>query len=98
MIKVQPSYSFAPSPSLLSKMRDFYAPFKEECPNEYVELFARGEGFVVQIYKTNKKGETKVLFQGPNAIEEARIWEPNATNQSKQPERPARFLATGPFF
>jgi len=77
-------------------MKDFYAPFAQESPNEYVDLFARGEGFVVQLYKPNKKGETKVLFQGPNAISEAKIWDPSATNAAIQPKSPRPVFHPGP--
>lgn len=69
---------------------DFYRSFQVESPNEYIALFARGEGFVVSIYKPNKKGQTSVTFQGAGAIGEARIWDPKATNQAVQPTLPPR--------
>jgi ribonuclease HIII len=88
MKKVQPSYSFQPDEATLAKMKDFYEPFKEENINEYVDLFARGEGFAVTIYKKNKEGKVSVSFQGENAIEEAAIWDRNAHDVSVQPTLP----------
>lgn len=85
MQKVQPSYAFAPSKETLAKMKDFYQPFQRESANPYVDLFAVDEGYVLTIYKPNKKGEVHAQFQGPNAIEEAKIWDPSAHNLSSQP-------------
>jgi ribonuclease HIII len=59
-------------------MLDFYKPFQEASANPYVALFARGEGFVISLYKKNDKGEIKALFQGLEAEGEARIWDPKA--------------------
>jgi len=92
MKKVQPSYSFKPDESTLAKMKDFYQSFAEESPNEYIDLFARGEGFAVSIFKRNKEGKVSVSFQGPNAIEEAAIWDKNAHNTAVQPVLPKVIL------
>lgn len=85
MKKVPPCCSFPIEGDTLRKMKGFYAPFQEKSPNEYVDLFARGEGFVVQIYKPNSKGEVKALFQGPSALTEARIWNSAIVDSSVQP-------------
>jgi ribonuclease HIII len=64
--------------SKLKQILDFYTPFKLPSPNEYMLLFAKDEGFVVSVYKPNSKGESKVVFQGPDAQKEVQIWDQNA--------------------
>jgi ribonuclease HIII len=96
MKKVQPGYSFQIDETMLAKMKDFYLPFREEVKNDYIDLFARGEGFTVSIYKRNKEGKISVSFQGPNAIEEASIWDKNAHDTTAQPVLP-KVIFRGPF-
>lgn len=55
-----------------------YASFKEENNGEYIEFFARGEGFVVTIYSSKKKDLFKVFFTGENALKEAKRFDENA--------------------
>jgi ribonuclease HIII len=88
MKKVQPCFSFQPDEATLAKIKDFYAPFQEESPNEYIDLFARGEGVAVTVYKRNKAGKVSVSFQGERAVEEASIWDKNAVDTSVQPTLP----------
>lgn len=88
MLKMPPMYSFAPTKQIMAKMKDFYAPFQQEAPSPYVDLFARGEGFTLTLYKPAKNGEAKAVFQGINAVEEARLWDQNAVNLAKQPVLP----------
>ena len=88
MKNVLPIYSFEPSPETISKMKEFYSEFKEENPNPYVDIFAKGEGVVVTIFKANGKGHSKVVFQGINAIQEALMWDKDAANMSKPMAKP----------
>lgn len=67
----------------LKKMLDFYEPFKEEPPQPSMILFARGEGVNVSIY-AKKNGLSTVLFQGPNSLEEARLFDPKAAPNAKK--------------
>jgi ribonuclease HIII len=86
MIKSAPIYTFAPDKATLAKMKDFYQPFQSSVNNPYVDLFAAGEGVSVTIYKPNKKGEIKAVFQGENALEEAKMWKPDAQAQDLSPK------------
>ncbi len=88
MKKVAPSYSFAIDEATLRKMKDFYSPFQAESPSPYIDLFARGDGFTVSLYKKNKAGKITASFQGPNSIDEALIWDKNAHDTSVQPTLP----------
>ncbi len=56
------------------KMRDFYSQFSSKSPNEYIDIFAQGEKVTVAIYKKNKKGIRKVVFQGDRAMNEAKMF------------------------
>lgn len=49
--------------AIINKFRRF------ECqnPSQYIEFFAKGDGFSIAIYKPNKKSEIKAVFQGINA-------------------------------
>ena len=87
MKKVQPGYSFQVDDKTLAKMKDFYAPFQEQSPSAYIDLFARGEGVTVSIFKRNKEGKVTASFQGPKAIEEASLWDPSAhEKQGRDPQ------------
>jgi ribonuclease HIII len=87
MIKSAPIYTFAPDPATLAKMKDFYEPFQSSVNNPYVDLFASGEGVSVTLYKPNKKGEVKAVFQGENALEEAKMWKPDAKSQDSEAKK-----------
>jgi ribonuclease HIII len=96
MRKVLPCYRFSPDPQTLTKMRDFYEPFREPSPSASIALFAKGEGVVVSIYKPNAKGAVTALFQGINAIPEASLWDSQAANQSVQPRIVKKIRLGGP--
>lgn len=67
-----------------SKMRDFYAFEADEAPDNPVWGRAKDKEVTITVYKKNKKGERKALFQGENALCEARIWSQTAKlNESK---------------
>lgn len=88
MIIAQPICTLTLTPELLMKMKRFYEDSAVENNNPYVDLFARGESVSITIYKANKKGVIKAVFQGPNAVNEAMIWDPNAKNETEQPLPP----------
>lgn len=64
------------------KMASFYEPFKSEAPSQYMALFASNDEVSVSIYKPNKKGIYKAVFQGKEALSEARIWDKDALGKS----------------
>lgn len=60
--------------SLLGKLESFYGNIQKESDNPYVAFLATDEGFTVTIYKKEKQGRHKVVFQGDEALYEASIW------------------------
>ncbi len=63
---------------------DFYEPFKSEPPNSNIVMFAKNDGVAVSLYKENKDGISKALFQGPLALNEAKIWD-SSLLEEKEP-------------
>ena len=62
-----------------NKAKEFYKDeAKANNDNEYLFSLTKGEGVTIAIYKPNKKNECKIVFQGKNALSEARIWDQNA--------------------
>ena len=82
-------YSIEPNEETLEKMRSFYGDMASESPNEYIDIFYQADGLSVAIYKKNKKGHVKVVFQGPNAKKEVQIWDKDAKGCApKAPKSP----------
>ncbi len=61
-----------------SKMKAFYAFEVDEAPDNPVWGRSKENEVTITIYKKNKRGERKALFQGDKALYEARIWDQNA--------------------
>jgi ribonuclease HIII len=99
MNPVQSSISFPIDEATLAKMKDFYGPFSEPSKSVYIDLFARGEGVTVTIYKRNKAGKISVSFQGEKALDEAAIWNKDASKaipESKPLASNPRVMHPGP--
>ncbi len=60
------------------KIKDFYSGIKEENNSEYIDFFGKRKGLSVSVYLPNGKGDIKVVFQGPDALYEANIFDPKA--------------------
>ncbi|MCQ2772884.1 MAG: ribonuclease HIII [Bacilli bacterium] len=60
--------------AMYQNLANFYLDFASKAPNEYIDIFAQGEKVSVAIYKKNKKGKRKVVFQGDRALEESRMF------------------------
>lgn len=88
MIIAQPICTLLLTPDLLAKMKSFYKGSAVPNNNPYVDMFAREESVSITIYKPNKKGLIKAVFQGPRAVDEAKTWDPNAWNEMEQPLPP----------
>lgn len=58
----------------LEKMLSFYAEDLVQNENPYVYFQARGEEVSVTAYNKEKNGLRKVVFQGPKALYESKIW------------------------
>ncbi|MCI2111385.1 MAG: ribonuclease HIII [Bacilli bacterium] len=85
MKKAMPICALSVDAGKMGRMLRFYESAAKPVDNEYVALFATYEGGVVHLYKKNKKGDFKAVFQGVGALDEARIWDPNAVGETHQP-------------
>lgn len=75
-----------------SRLAEFYSGFASKSPNEYIDIFANGEKVSVAIYKKNKKGKRKIVFQGDRAFEESQLFfkgNTTVTSDKKESSRPA---------
>ncbi len=86
MINRAQTVSIQVSGETASKIKDFYNEIKEDNSSEYIEFFAKRKGLSISVYKPNKKGEIKVVFQGPEALYEAQIFDPNAELCKNEPK------------
>lgn len=68
--------SFTIDAELKNKIENFYRDYQLENTGDYVSFFAKVENTTITIY-TSKKGH-KVIFAGPNALYEARIFKSDA--------------------
>ena len=76
-----------------NKIISAYALYERENKGEYIVFFAKRSDLVVTIYKSKKEGEFKVLFIGPNALEEAQVFDPEAKlNPQKQKGLPKEWI------
>lgn len=78
------SVTIIPNQMTIEKMERFYASFIVASPGEYIYFQAKKQGLVITAY-VNKKGTYKVTFVGTDALEEAKIWDENASlNEAKE--------------
>ncbi len=61
----------------LEKIKKFYEEDIQDNNGAYVVFFAKSNRLSITAYKI-KDGKSKVVFSGPNALQEARIWDINA--------------------
>jgi len=52
----------------------FYAANEIQSASEYVQFKAKQDAIVVTVYRKVRQGTQKVVFQGPQAYEEAKLW------------------------
>jgi len=72
---------------LLENIKRYYACFLKDAPSQYITFFAKAPNTTISVYAP-KKGITKVLFQGSNALNEAKKWDADANiNQIKAKKR-----------
>lgn len=85
-----------------NSIKNEYAPFEMENPSEYVDFFAKKDGLSITIYKPNKKGKIKVVFQGENisaAMKECHMGSPkNDGLKNLYPQIGSDEVGTGDFF
>lgn len=70
----------------IENVKRLYSDIECENDSEYVVFFAKRNGLSVTIYKPNKKGLSSVVFQGPDALYEAKIFDENAAPKKIEPK------------
>ena len=70
----------------LNEMREYYSSFLIENDGEYVDFIAKKDGATITAYQ-RKKETKKVVFSGENAVEEARIWDPDIKDEEETIEK-----------
>ena len=69
--------------TLVEVMKEYYAPYIVNNMGEYIDFQARHNDVIVTAY-LSKKDSHKVVFSGDNALEEARIWNPDVTIKEEE--------------
>ena len=70
----------------IENVKRLYSDIECENDSEYVVFFAKRNGLSVTVYKPNKKGLSSVVFQGPDALYEAKIFDENAAPKKIEPK------------
>lgn len=69
--------------TLVEVMKEYYSDCLENSQGEYVDFQARKNDVIITAY-LSKKENKKVTFFGENALEEARVWNPEVEKQEKE--------------
>ena len=69
--------------TLVEVMKEYYSDYLENSQGEYVDFQARKNDVIITAY-LSKKENKKVTFFGENALEEARVWNPEIEKQEKK--------------
>lgn len=69
--------------TLVEVMKEYYSDCLENSQGEYVDFQARKNDVIITAY-LSKKENKKVTFFGENALEEARVWNPEVEKQEKK--------------
>ena len=69
--------------TLVEVMKEYYSDYLENSQGEYVDFQARKNDVIITAY-LSKKENKKVTFFGENALEEARVWNPEVEKQEKK--------------
>lgn len=79
--------SITVQPTILKVMKDYYRPYLVNAVGEYIDFQANVNDVVITAYLSRKENK-KVVFFGEKALEEARIWNPDAApiEKKEQPE------------
>ncbi len=84
----------------IDDVKRLYSDIQSENNSEYIVFFAKRNGLSVTVYKPDKHGLSSVVFQGPDALYEARVFDENAAPKEIKPKRkenafPSRFPQIG---
>lgn len=78
---------------LKDKIVSTYEPYQKENKGEYILFFAKRPDLVVTVFKSKKENEYKATFLGAAALDEARLFDPNAQlNEPKKAKEIARWI------
>ena len=78
---------------LKDKIVSTYEPYQKENKGEYILFFAKRPDLVVTVFKSKKENEYKATFLGASALDEARLFDPNAQlNEPKKAKEIARWI------
>ena len=73
------------------KIVQFYKPIQKENDGEYILFFGHNDELTLTVYSSKKEGSFKVLFDGSNALSEAKRWDENAQiNEPKINKAPTK--------
>ena len=73
------------------KLVQFYKSIQKENDGEYILFFGQSDGLTLTVYSSKKEDSFKVLFDGSNALSEARRWDENAqVNEPKKNKAPTK--------
>ena len=71
--------------TIIEVMRDYYSHDLVNSQGEYVDFQANKNGLIITAY-LSKKEKRKVVFMGEGALEEAKVWNPDAEINETKPE------------
>ena len=73
------------------KIVQFYKSIQKENDGEYILFFGHNDNLTLTVYSSKKEDSFKVLFDGSNALSEAKRWDENAqVNESKKNKAPTK--------
>lgn len=78
-MSVRKSVTLKVNGDLANKIADFYKAYECENANEYIDFFANKGGTTITIYSSKKDDVYKVVFMGESSLDEARIFDENAS-------------------
>ena len=77
--------------TLVEVMREYYAQYIVNNMGEYIDFQACHNDVIVTAY-LSKKDNRKVVFSGDNALEEARIWNPDVIVKEEAPKEKKHWI------
>ena len=78
-MSVRKSVTLKVNGELKEKIIAFYDAYKQDNANEYIDFFANKSGTTITVYSSKKDDVFKVVFIGPTSLDEALIFDENAT-------------------
>ena len=89
----QETVSFSILEDQVNEIMAYYRPYQRINDGAYIYFQATYNGLLITIYQ-DKKGKFKIVFLGPNALEEARNWNIDAQIKENKKENKTGWLCT----